>query len=66
MTVEISVNVTEDRMRSVHHSVSLMISTPKRMEQLPSVTVTPWSRRELKLRISMLTLQINLLSNLAF
>ena len=31
-----------------------------------SETVTPWSRRELKLRISMLTLQINLLSNLAF
>ncbi len=41
---ETSENVTEDRMRSVHHSVSLMISTPKRMEQLPYVTVTPWSR----------------------
>ena len=51
MTVEISVSVTEDRMRSVHHSVSLMISTPKRMEQLPSVTVTPWSRSASRLPI---------------
>ena len=29
MTEEISESVTEDRMRSVHHSVSLMISIPK-------------------------------------
>ena len=51
MTVEISESVIEDRMRSVHHSVSLMISTPKRMEQLPSVTVTPWSRSASRLPI---------------
>ena len=44
MTVEISVNVTADRMRSVLRSVSLMTSSLRMTVQLQSVTVTLWSR----------------------
>ena len=44
MTVETSVNVTADRMRSVLRSVSLMTSSLKMTVQLQSVTVTLWSR----------------------
>ena len=44
MTVEISVNVTADRMRSVLRSVSLMTSNLRMTVQLQSVTVTLWSR----------------------
>ena len=66
MTVEISENGIAVRMRSVLRTASPTTSIPRPMVLLPSVTVTPWSRRELKLRISMLTVQINLLSNLAF
>ncbi len=44
MTVEISVNVTEDRMRSVHRSASHTTLNPKTTELLLSVTVTPWNR----------------------
>ena len=44
MTVETSVNVTADRMRSVLLSVSLMTSSLKMTVQLQSVTVTLWSR----------------------
>ena len=44
MSVEISVNVTADRMRSVLRSVSLMTSNLRMTVQLQSVTVILWSR----------------------